>query len=55
MLDEGEYVCAMFMDLSKAFDTDTHHDLMTGFSVYGFSRDTFQYMRSYLTKRNQKV
>ena len=35
--------------------TQIHHDLMTGFSVYGFSRDTFQYMRSYLTKRNQKV
>ena len=27
MLDKGRYVCAMFMDLSKAFDT-IHPDLM---------------------------
>ena len=27
MLDRGGYVYAMFMDLSKAFDT-IHHDLM---------------------------
>ena len=27
MQDKGGYVCAMFMDLPKAFDT-IHHDLM---------------------------
>ena len=27
MLDKGGYVCAMFMNLSKTFDT-IHHDLM---------------------------
>ena len=27
MLDKGRYVCAMFLDLSKAFDT-IHPDLM---------------------------
>ena len=47
MLDKGGYVCAMFMDLSKAFDT-IHHDLMIAkLGAYGFSHDALQYMRSY--------
>ena len=50
MLDKGGYVCAMFMDLSKAFDT-IHHDLMIAkLGAYGFSQDDLQYMRSHLTK-----
>ena len=46
MLDKRGYVCAMFMDLSKAFDT-IHHDLMiVKLGAYGFSQDATQYMRS---------
>ena len=53
--DKGGYVCAMFIDLSKAFDT-VHHDLMiVKLGAYGFSQDAFQYMRSYLTNRQQRV
>ena len=55
MLDKGGYVCAMFVDLSKAFDT-THHDLMIAkVGAYGFSEDTLQYKRNYLTNRQQIV
>ena len=55
MLDKGGYVCAMFMDLSKAFDT-IHHDFMIAkLGEYGFSQDALQYMRSYLTNRQQRV
>ena len=55
MLDKGGYVCAMFMDLSKAFDT-IHHDLMIAkLGAYGFSQDALQYTRSYLTNTQQRV
>ena len=55
MLDKGGYVCAMFMDLSKAFYT-IHHDLMIAkLGAYGSSQDALQYMRSYLTNRRQRV
>ena len=53
-LDKGGYVCAMFMDLSKGFET-IHHDLMIAkLGGYGFSSDALQYMRSYLTNRQQR-
>ena len=55
MLDKGGYVCAMFTDLSKTFDT-IHHDLMIAkLGAYGFSQDALQYMRSYLTNRQQRI
>ena len=45
MLDKGGYVCAKFMDLSKAFDT-IHHDLMIAkLGAYGFSQDALQYLK----------
>ena len=46
VLDKGGYVCTMFMDLSKAFDAK---------GVSGFSQDALQYMRSYLTNRQQRI
>ena len=55
MLDKRGCVCAMFMDLSKAFDA-IHHDLMIGkFEAYNVSEDALQYIRSYLTNRQQRV
>ena len=51
MLDKGEYVRVMFMDLSKAFDK-IHHDLkIAKLGAYGLSQDAVQYKRSYLTNR----
>ena len=55
MLDKGGYVCAMFMDLSKAFDT-IHQDFMIAkLGEYGFSQDALQYMRSYFIRLNYTV
>ena len=45
------FVCAMFMDLSKAFDTVPHDLMIVKLEAYGFSQVAVQYMRSYLTNR----
>ena len=55
MLDKGGYVCAIFMDLSKTFDTIHYELIIAKLGAYGFSQDTLQYMRSFLTNRQQRV
>ena len=55
MLDKGGYVCAMFMDLSKAFDTIHYYLIIAKFGAYGFLQDALQDIRSYLTTRQQRV
>ena len=48
-------MCYVINGLSKAFDT-IDDDLMAAKLVaYGFSQDALQYMRSYLTNRQQRV
>ena len=55
MLDKGGHVCPTFIVLSKTFDT-IHHDLMIPKLIaYGFPQDVLQYMRSYVTNRQQRV
>ena len=55
VLDKGGFVCGMLMDLSKAFDT-MNHDLLTAkLGAYDFQKDALSFMRSYLTKRRQRV
>ena len=58
-LDKGEYVSALFMDLSKAFDTINHglfHDLLIAkLKACGFSKEALKLMKSYLKNRKQKV
>ena len=55
ILNKGGYACAMFIDLSKVFNT-IHHDLMIDkLGANGFSQDALQYTRSYLTNRHQSV
>ena len=54
VLDKG-YICAFFMDLSKAFDTLNHDLLIAKLGAYGFETDALRYMKSYLTNRKQRV
>ena len=54
-LDKSESVCALFMDLSKAFDTINHDLLLAKLKAYGFSKGALTLMFSYLRNRKQKV
>ena len=54
-LDKGGYVSAIFMDLSKAFDTLNHNLLIAKLGAYGFERDSLSFMKSYLNDRQQWV
>ena len=53
VFDEGGYICAIFMDLSKAFDTLNHDLLIAKLGAYGFEIDALRYMKSYLTKKRR--
>ena len=54
-LDKGGFVCAMFMELSKAFDTMNRDLLIVKLGAYDFPKDALPFMKSYLTKRRQRV
>ena len=54
-LDKGKSVAAIFIDLSKAFDT-LNHDLLTAkLEAYGFSENSLNYIQSYLRNRLQRT
>ena len=52
-LDEGGVVGAVFLDLSKAFDTVNHNVLLSKLSYFHFSENVLQWTESYLEMRKQ--
>ena len=46
VLDKGGYICAIFMDLSKAFHTLNHDLLIAKLGAYGFETDALRYMKA---------
>ena len=54
-LDKGKHVGAVFMDLSKAFDTINHDLLIAKLEAYGFSTNALLFMLSYPKSRSQRV
>ena len=54
-LDNGNFVGAVLMDLSKAFDCIPHDLLIAKLEAYGFQRTALKYMYSYLKGRRQSV
>ena len=54
-LDKGRSVGAIFMDLSKAFDTLNHDLLIAKLKAYGFSENSLNYIQSYLRNRLQRT
>ena len=53
LLDEGNYVICLFVDLTKAFDTVDHERLLYKLDRYGIRGHANAFFRSYLTDRKQ--
>ena len=53
-LNKGKKIGAIFMDLSKAFDTIDHNLLLAKMNAYGFSTKSLSFIKSYLTNRFQR-
>ena len=53
VLNKGNSVSAIFMGLSKTFDTLNHDLLIAKLEVYGFSTKSLSNIYSYLNKRLQ--
>ena len=54
-IDDRDVSLAIFMDLSKAFDTLDHHILLKKLNYYGFEGPALDWFSSYLTGRQQHV
>ena len=54
-LDKEGNMSAIFMDLSKTYDTIYHGLLLANLKTYGFSKLALSFMCSYLKNRRQRV
>ena len=54
-VDKGSIVGAVFIDLSKAFDTISHHILLTKLQAYGVLGKELMWITDYLFCRQQYV
>ena len=54
-LGNNQYVRAIFMDLSKAFDCLPHELLVAKLAAYGFDKSTLKFFHNYLKERKQAV
>ena len=55
LVDTGHYVCGVFVDLEKAFDTVNHKILCNKLNYYGLRGNVNDLIRSYLSNRKQFV
>ena len=53
ILDEKQYALGIYLDLKKAFDTVNHEILLKKLDVYGFRGHVNDFIKSYLTNRQQ--
>ena len=54
-LNNGKEICAVFLDLSKAFDSVPHRPLLQKLQAFGISLDLLKWLFSYLYNRKQFV
>ena len=55
LIDNGHYVCGIFVDLEKAFDTVHHNILCDKLQPYGLRGNINNLLKSYLSNRKQFV
>ena len=55
LVDSGQYVCGIFVDLEKAFDTVNHDILCEKLNYYGLRGNVNKLFKSYLSNRSQYV
>ena len=55
LIDTGHYVCGIFIDLEKAFDTVKHSILCDELNYYGLRGNVNKLIQSYLSNRRQHV
>ena len=53
LMDSGHYVCGIFIDLEKAFDTVNHQILCEKLNYYGLRGNINNLIQSYLSNRRQ--
>ena len=54
-LDKNKFVCGVFIDLEKAFDTVNHNILLKKLDFYGVRGTSNLWFKSYLSDRKQHV
>ena len=54
-LDEGGETGAVLTDLSNAFDCIDHNLLIAKLNIYGFEKQSINFIYSYLSKRKQRT
>ena len=55
MLNKGNKVRAIIMDLSKAFNTLNHNLLLCKLKAYHFNKNALTFIQSYFTNRYQRT
>ena len=52
-IDSGNFVISVFLDFKKEFDTVDHKILLSKFDFYGIRGVSLEFLKSYLSERNQ--